>query len=121
MTMIWKIVVSCVLYLSATAELYAAPGTFAQAPSALPQDARSLSALESTHVAIVRRASRMCAVDARYGGAIFKACTISLTDSAVATSENDMLMAYHQALPIVPRYDENRASNIWRAWLVRSE
>jgi hypothetical protein len=44
-------------------------------------------------------------------------CVIASTDRAVADSDNPDLQAFHSSLPDSDRYDENRSSTVWRAWL----
>lgn len=103
-------------------------GIFAAAAAAdqLPHPAfdrnmteQSLRELDNDQLRLLRRAIRGCAASA--GGVAIRAkrspCVIASTDSAVEGSRNDDLASFHFALPESQRYDENRSSTVWRAWL----
>lgn len=44
-------------------------------------------------------------------------CVIMSTDREIAQSGDDVLEAFHWALPQGERYDENRSTTTWRLWL----
>ncbi|NOT39966.1 MAG: hypothetical protein HOP13_05690 [Alphaproteobacteria bacterium] len=80
---------------------------------------QSLRELDNDQLRLLRRAIRGCAGST--GSVAIRAkrspCVIASTDSAVEDSGNDDLASFHFALPESQRYDENRSSTVWRAWL----
>lgn len=80
---------------------------------------QSLRELDNDQLRLLRRAIRGCAASA--GGVAIRAkrspCVIASTDRAVEDSRSDDLESFHFALPESQRYDENRTSTVWRAWL----
>ena len=90
---------------------------------ALPRDEASLSALDEKQLRLVRRATTQCDLTdpifvARMGGAS-RPCIVSRVDSAVASSDDAALRAYHAALPFNARYDRYRASYYWQKLAVK--
>jgi len=90
-------------------------------PGAFPRDATSLRDLDSQQLRIVRRAGAMCWHSGEFGfrarGVRSRACVIGTTESAVRSSEDAALAAFHQALPFNVRYDENRPAYYWQRLL----
>ncbi len=80
---------------------------------------QSLRELDNDQLRLLRRAIRGCAGSA--GSVAIRAkrspCVIASTDRAVEDSGSDDLESFHFALPQSQRYDENRSSTVWRAWL----
>lgn len=87
-------------------------------PGGFPRDAASLSALDSVQLRIVRRAGAQCWHSFEGGfrsrSATSRACVIGQTESAVRSSEDTALIAYHNALPFHARYDEYRPAFYWQ-------
>lgn len=90
-------------------------------PGAFPRDEASLRDLDNRQLRIVRRAGAQCwhSGEAFIGsfrgtGARGRACVIGQTESAIASSDNAALKAYHQALPFNARYNENRPAFYWQ-------
>ena len=87
-------------------------------PGAFPRDAVSLRDLDSQQLRIVRRAGAMCWHSGDGGfrsrGVRSRACVIGTTDSAIRSSDNPALQAFHQALPFFARYDEYRSAHYWQ-------
>jgi hypothetical protein len=103
-------VASVVLVGAAAAE----PAAYEQ--GAFPRDEVSLRALDDAQIRIVRRATVMCwhsSPGIRVGAAI-RGCIIGTTESAIANTHDPVLIAFHQALPFFPRYDENRPAYYWQ-------
>jgi hypothetical protein len=103
------------LITTAIAQTPPAP-TFSRAP-----DEKFLSDLDSQQLRIVRQASRGCPqLNIGPGKTIRKErdpCVMASTDKAVADSGNPDLQAFHDALPEAARYDEQRPTTVWQAWL----
>lgn len=87
-------------------------------PGGFPRDEVSLRDLDAQQLRIVRRAGAQCWHSGDGGFASHsvrsRGCIIGQTDSAIATSDNTALQAFHQALPINARYDENRPAYYWQ-------
>ena len=86
----------------------------------LPHNEAALQQLNLEQLRVVRRASRMCALEPL--PVPIKAernpCVIASTDKAIADSDDSALQAFHAALPANDRYDEYRADTAWRDLLV---
>jgi hypothetical protein len=84
--------------------------------AALPKDEASLRDLDNAQMRIVRRAGAQCAHSGEGGFGGYRnsprgrACIIGLVESAVKSSENPALVAYHNWLPFPARYDEMRVA-----------
>ena len=99
---------------------YASVDAVAPPPGLLPTDVAALEVLDQQHLAIIRRAERMCAVDTGWGGIQFKGCVIGSVDNAINTGGAAQLLAYHQALPFYVRHNSRRPSHSWEAWTLRA-
>lgn len=44
-------------------------------------------------------------------------CVIAGTDRAIADKNDPDLKAFHEALPVTERYDENRPTTVWMKWV----
>jgi hypothetical protein len=105
-------------FLAFGATAMAEPSAYQQ-PGVFPRDEASLRDLDNQQLRIVRRAGAMC-FHSGEGGFLAntsvrgRACIMSLADHAVADSQNPALQAYHQALPLQARYDENRPGYYWQ-------
>lgn len=97
-----------------------APAQDSALASALPANRDELRELNSTHLRLVRRASNLCigAFPAGGGQRIARpvdfACVISLVDAAVVDTQDGVLAAFHAALPIPDRYDQDRPDAVWQ-------
>lgn len=84
--------------------------------SVLPRDEVSLRDLDNEQLRIVRRAGAQCAHSGEGGFGGYRnsprgrACIIGLVESAVKSSDNTVLIAYHNWLPFPARYDEMRVA-----------
>ena len=110
---------SLMFALSLIAGLFAAAAEpVSYGPSGFPRDAVSLRELDSQQLRIVRRAGAQCWHSGEGGfrsrGVRSRACVISGTESAIRSSDNPSLMAFHQALPFFARYDEYRSAYYWQ-------
>lgn len=87
-------------------------------PGGFPRDEVSLRALDNAQLRIVRRAGAQCWHFGEGGfgsrSAQARACIIGQTESAVRSSEDGALVAYHNALPFHARYDEYRPAYFWQ-------
>ena len=88
-------------------------------PGMFPRDEASLRDLDNQQLRIVRRAGAMCFHSGEFGfranrSVQARACIISLTEHAIADSDNPALRSYHQALPFNARYDEYRPGYYWQ-------
>ncbi len=107
------------------AALIGSVGAFAEPvatqPGAFPRDEVSLRDLDNKQLRIVRRAGAQCFHSGEGGfasrGPASRACIIGLADNTVATSEDEALQAYHNALPLNVRYDENRPGLYWQRFV----
>jgi hypothetical protein len=92
--------------------------------SALPRDAASLSKLDEAQLRLVRRATNQCDVtDPAMVTALNPArrpCIITRVDTAVATSGDPALQAFHAALPQNARYDRYRPSYYWQRMALKT-
>ncbi len=91
--------------------------------SALPRDEASLSALDDKQLRLVRRAVNQCDTTdpifvARLNPSL-RPCVTSRVDSAVATSDDPALQAYHAALPHYARYDQYRSASYRQQLLIK--
>jgi hypothetical protein len=91
--------------------------------SAFPRDEASLRDLDSQQLRIVRRAGAQCWHSGQGGftsrSAASRACIIGSTESAVNSSDNAALYAYHNALPFNARYNEYRPAYYWQRFVQR--
>lgn len=96
----------------------AAADPVAYQPGGFPRDEASLRELDNRQLRIVRRAGAQCWHSGEGGfrspGARSRGCVISTTESAMRSSGNPALVAYHQALPFNARYNENRPAFYWQ-------
>jgi hypothetical protein len=92
-------------------------------PGAFPRDEASLRDLDSQQLRILRRAGAQCWHSGQGGfmsrGAQSRACIIGQAESAVNSSDNEALHAYHNALPFNARYNENRPAYYWQRFVQR--
>jgi hypothetical protein len=93
---------------------------------AFPRDAVSLRDLDSRQLRIVRRATAQCWHSGEAGlggfrasGARGRACIIGGTESAIRSSDDTALKAFHQALPFNARYNENRPAHYWQRMVAK--
>jgi hypothetical protein len=108
--------------LAAFVATLSASAAFAQGGNDFPRDEVSLRALDNQQLRIVRRAGAQCWHSGDTGfvnpqSPRARACIISLTESAIANSEDPALQAYHHALPFNARYDEYRANYYWQRFV----
>ena len=75
--------------------------------------------LNHDQLRLLRRATKNCRSIGRAMRAERNPCVTTATDKAVADKGDPDLLAFHRALPVTERYDENRSSNVWRVWLTR--
>lgn len=95
----------------------AAAAPVAYEPSLLPHDAASLRAIDNAQLRIVRRARAVCWASGPMGfshGVATRACIIGETESAVKNSNDPVLQAYHQQLPLNAKYNEYRPAFYWQ-------
>lgn len=100
-----------------------AAAPIAYQPGAFPRDEASLRDLDSQQLRIVRRAGAQC-WHSNEGGfrtrsVTSRACIMGLADNAVRNSDNEALIAYHQALPLNVRYNEYRPATYWQRFVQR--
>lgn len=97
---------------------FASAAVAAVQPGGFPRDEASLRALDGAQLRIVRRAGAQCWHSFEGGfrsrSATSRACVIGQTESAVRSSEDAALIAYHNALPFHARYDEYRTAFYWQ-------
>jgi len=118
-----RTILSAALIVAALAGSAVAATPAAYQPGAFPRDEASLRDLDSQQLRIVRRAGAQC-WHSNEGGfrsrnATSRACIIGLADNAVRTSENEALIAYHNALPLNVRYNEYRPGLYWQRFVQR--
>jgi hypothetical protein len=118
-----RTLLSAALIVAALAGSAMAATPAAYQPGAFPRDEASLRDLDSQQLRIVRRAGAQCwhSNEGGFGSrsATSRACIIGLADGAVRSSENEALIAYHNALPFNVRYNENRPASYWQRLVAR--
>ncbi|WP_422020342.1 hypothetical protein [Pyruvatibacter mobilis] len=84
----------------------------------LPKDEEALRTLEQRHRRIINTAQRQCTTSL---GGINRSdrdpCVISGVETGVEISDDPVLKAFHEALPMSVRYDGDRPDNTWRIGL----
>lgn len=116
-----------ILFAAALSVAMLSPAAFATPasyqPGAFARDEVSLRALDSQQLRIVRRAGAQCWHSGEGGfrshSAVSRACVIGQTNSAISNSNDEALIAYHNALPFFARYDEYRPGYYWQRLVAR--
>lgn len=92
-----------------------ADGAEEQVMVVLPEDEETLRALEVKHRRIINTAQRQCTTSL---GGINRndrdPCVISGVETGVEISDDPVLKAFHEALPMSVRYDGDRPTSVWR-------
>lgn len=84
-------------------------------PAVLPADEEALRAIDGKHRRLIRLAQRQCSI----GIGVVEAgernpCVISTVERGVANADDEMLAAFHAALPLSVRFDADRRPDAWR-------
>src|SRR5262245_8833435 len=90
---------------------------------ALPRDEAGLRTVDAKQLRIVRRTTAQCNATEPFWirvRATQRPCIIGGVDSAVQTSDDPALQAYHAALPFSVRYDRFRSAYYYQQMLVQS-
>jgi len=83
--------------------------------SGFPRDAASLEAINAEQLKIVHEAVSSCwKLPGRPQGAYAKACVVNSTESIIQAMQDPELLAFHRALPMHVRYDDNRPASYWQ-------
>lgn len=86
-----------------------------------PLTEENLRALNDTQLRLLRRTIQGCKAMRTPATKAIRderdPCVIAGTDKAVADEKDPDLKAFHEALPDTDRYDENRSTTVWMAWV----
>ena len=84
-----------------------------------PATEARLRELDNAQLRLLRRAVRSCVPPSSVHpiNPERDPCVIASADNAVESSGDSDLKTFHRSLPMNARYDENRSTIVWRAWL----